>query len=70
VAGLWSYSTVPSKSDSVAVRNHINAPFHDAVASLYDVSEAMNSALGEVLVTHRDEGDTQRVVSPHVDLLA
>jgi hypothetical protein len=30
----------------------------------------MNSALGEVFATHRDEGDTQRAVSPHVDLLA
>jgi len=55
---------------SLCIRNHINAPFHDAVASLYDVSEAMNSALGEVLATHRDEGDTQRAVSPHVELLA
>lgn len=70
MAGSWSYSTVPSKSDSVAVLNHINAPFRDAVASLYDVPEAMNSALGEVFATHRNEGDTQRAVSPHVDLLA
>ena len=58
------------KNYSVAVRNHINIPFRDAVASLYDVPEAMNSALGEVFATHRDEGDTQRAVPPHVDLLA
>jgi len=70
VAGLWSYSTVPSKSDSVAIRNHKNIPFRDAVARLYDIPEAMNSAVGEVFATRRDEGDTQRAVSPHVDLLA
>lgn len=68
VARLCSYSKVPSKNDSVAVRNH--APFRDSVASLYDVSEAMNSTLGEEFATHRDKGDTQRAVSPHVDLLA
>lgn len=69
VAGALSYSTVGLKSDPVAVRNHMHAPFCDTVASLYDVPEAMNSALGEVLSTHREEGSAQGAVSPHVDLL-